>query len=107
MRRVMPGGAMPDLLAQVIEAHGGLARWQSVRHVQANVSVSGPFWAQRSVPKAALARLNVHLEPHVQRVTLHPWFDRRSSFTLTVQPETATITHEDGRGPEELDNPRG
>ena len=97
---------MTDLLTKVIEAHGGLDRWQAVRHLRAEVSFAGPFWTQRSVPTTALTRLVVEVEPHVQRATLRPWFDESDSFTLTVAPETATITHGDGRSTETLANPR-
>jgi hypothetical protein len=44
---------MNDLLAQVLESNGGLARWAEVDTLTARVTLGGPVWASRGWPQAA------------------------------------------------------
>jgi DNA-binding CsgD family transcriptional regulator len=38
------------LLAQVIEAHGGLGRWPEVTGISARMTIGGPFWQSKGQP---------------------------------------------------------
>ena len=37
---------MDELLSAVLDAHGGLDNWQSVRTLRVRFSRGGPFWGQ-------------------------------------------------------------
>jgi hypothetical protein len=41
---------MDDLLAQVIDAHGGLDRWSRRTGMTARMTIGGPFWAYKGQP---------------------------------------------------------
>ncbi|MDX6490377.1 MAG: hypothetical protein QOD43_622, partial [Gaiellaceae bacterium] len=40
-----------DLLASVLDAHGGLDRWARVDTITARLSIGGPFWGRKGWPK--------------------------------------------------------
>ena len=48
---------MDELLARVLDAHGGLERWSGLEALTARLSVGGPFWGLRGFPDAFLALL--------------------------------------------------
>src|ERR1700737_1346572 len=48
---------MDELLARVLDAHGGLERWSSLEALTARLSVGGPFWGLRGFPDAFLVLL--------------------------------------------------
>jgi hypothetical protein len=44
---------MPDLLATVIEAHGGLARWNQLDSVSARLIQGGALWTLKARPASS------------------------------------------------------
>jgi hypothetical protein len=38
---------MDELLAEVIDAHGGLDRWSRITGMTARMTIGGPFWAYK------------------------------------------------------------
>lgn len=56
-----------QFLAEVLEAHGGRDRWQSVKVIEASLSSGGFAFATHCQP-SALRGLQVSIEPHEQRV---------------------------------------
>jgi hypothetical protein len=50
---------MDDLLAQVLDAHGGLDHWRSRQSITARISYGGAFWAIKAGPNA---RVNESVE---------------------------------------------
>jgi hypothetical protein len=41
---------MDELLASVLDAHGGLESWNRLTKLTARLSLGGPFWADRGWP---------------------------------------------------------
>lgn len=92
-----------DLLKLAIEAHGGLARWNAFRGLEAEMSITGGIWhvkQQRDIFRHVVAAMDTQ----AQRVDLRPFKapDRHSFFT----PERVTIKSTDGRVLASRDNPR-
>jgi len=94
---------MSDLLNTVIEAHGGLARWNELDTVSARLTQGGVMWAikgQGDVLNDVFARASLHQE----RESHHPFGapNLRSSFT----PERVAIETTAGEVIEAMDQPR-
>jgi hypothetical protein len=94
---------MTDLLETVIEAHGGLERWNSLNSVSARLLQGGALWALKG-QAGVLDDVVVTASLHEERASHHPFgaADRHSSFT----PERVAIERDDGTVIEELDQPR-
>ncbi|MDT5233151.1 MAG: hypothetical protein QOI39_3651, partial [Mycobacterium sp.] len=96
---------MTDLLGSVLDAHGGLDRWQRATSLQANLSLGGPFWASKGWPDV-YADQRVTLDTRSLRIAFEPFPSpgRRSEFT--VAPERLDIVDGDGDVLESRHNPR-
>jgi hypothetical protein len=94
---------MSDLLETVIEAHGGLERWNQLDAVSARLIQGGALWALKGQP-GVLDDVFVRAGLHEERASHHPFGapDRRSSFT----PDRVTIATTAGDLLEALDQPR-
>ena len=97
---------MDELLSQVLEAHGGLDRWNQVTQITAHLSAGGPFWAGRGWPDI-LADTTVTLDAHREQITFAPFGvpERQSSFS--VDPERIVISNTSGDILDERNDPRG
>jgi hypothetical protein len=94
---------MADLLETVIEAHGGLERWNQLDAVSVHGVNGGVLWAlkgQAGVVDDVFVRASLHEE----RESHHPFGagDRRSAFT----PQRVAIETTAGEVVEALDQPR-
>jgi hypothetical protein len=94
---------MSDLLETVIEAHGGLERWNQLDRVSARLVQGGVLWAFKGQP-GVLDDVVVTASLHEERASHRPFGapDRRSSFT----PDRVAIETDDGAVVEALDQPR-
>jgi hypothetical protein len=94
---------MTDLLNTVIDAHGGLERWNQLDAVSARLLQGGALWELKGQP-GVLDDVFVRASLHAERESHHPFGapDRRSSFT----PERVAIETTAGDVLEELDQPR-
>jgi hypothetical protein len=94
---------MNDLLETVIEAHGGLERWNQLSSVSARLIQGGALWALKGQP-GVLDDVVVTTRLHEERVSHRPFgaSDRRSCFT----PERVSIETDAGAVLEALDQPR-
>ncbi|MEY4575766.1 MAG: hypothetical protein RL701_469 [Pseudomonadota bacterium] len=94
---------MSSLLAQVIEAHGGMDRWQALRSIDARVTLSGGLYTQKGFPEG-LTDVNVRIDPHQPDVSISPYgrFDRRGFFT----PERVWVEDRAGKLTEERSQPQ-
>jgi hypothetical protein len=94
-----------DLLDSVLDAHGGLANWDNVSAVTAEIAVGGPFWALRGQPDLA-PMLTVSMDAHREHITTTPFPgpDQRSVFD--VDPERLAIQTASGKVVEERADPR-
>jgi hypothetical protein len=92
-----------DLLATVLEAHGGLERWRQLDAVSARLVQGGAEWALKGhdgVLDDVFARASLHEE----RESHHPFGapDRRSAFT----PDRVAIETTHGDVVEAMEQPR-
>jgi hypothetical protein len=94
---------MNDLLEAVLEAHGGLERWNALSSVSARLTQGGALWALKGQP-GVLDDVVVTVNLHEQRASHRPFGapDRHSAFT----PERVAIETDDGTVVEALDRPR-
>ncbi|MBV9471375.1 MAG: hypothetical protein JO206_00305, partial [Solirubrobacterales bacterium] len=77
---------MDQLLASVLDAHGGLERWREVTRLTAELSTGGFFWAARGWPGAS-GRHTVTLDPQRQHVTLSSFPQDRLESVFETDPE--------------------
>jgi hypothetical protein len=94
---------MNDLLETVIEAHGGLERWNQLNSVSARLMQGGGLWALKG-QAGVLDDVVVTASLHEEKASHRPFgaADRHSSFT----PERVAIETGDGTVVEALDQPR-
>ena len=94
---------MSDLLETVIEAHGGLERWNRLDNVSARLIQGGALWELKGQP-GVLDDVVVTASLHEERASHRPFgaADRHSVFT----PERVAIETEGGNVVEALDQPR-
>src|ERR1700678_145018 len=87
------GRVMSDLLDTVIEAHGGLERWNELDAISARLIQGGALWDVKG-QGGVLADVFVRASLHQERESPHPFGagDRRSSFT----PQRVAIETTDG-----------
>jgi len=94
-----------QLLANVLDAHGGLQNWSRVSSLSAELVLGGPFWSQRGWPDAEL-RLTAQLDAQCEHITLAPFTAADRTSVFDVAPERLTIQGPDGEVVEERANPR-
>jgi hypothetical protein len=94
---------MGTLLENVVEAHGGLRRWNQLDAVSARLIQGGALWAMKG-HQGVLDDVFVRASLHQQRESHHPFGapDLRSSFT----PQHVAIETTAGDVIEKMDQPR-
>src|SRR5215510_13439535 len=83
-----------DLLARIIEAHGGMDRWKGYEKIEATIVSGGGFYSLKGTPQdSAPRRMTAWL--HEQRTSISPYgaSDQRAVST----PERTSIEKLDGR----------
>jgi hypothetical protein len=94
---------MADLLTTVLDAHGGLARWNTFSTITAHLEQGGILWAVKA--RAGLldsVRVTVNLRDETASHAPFGGPGRRSRFT----PDRVVIESETGAVQDELLNPR-
>jgi hypothetical protein len=102
---VAPTTHVDALLADVLDAHGGLENWDRTRTLTAKLSLGGPFWQFRGWPDVYEGQ-TVILETHREHITFTPFTAPDRTSVLDVAPERVTIRTGDGRVVEERLEPR-
>lgn len=94
---------MNALLAQVLEAHGGLARWKAHETLSAHLSQGGILWPMKG-KGGMLDEVDVTIDLRRQWTSHTPFgaADRRTAVT----PQRAAIETLDGSVIEAVDDPR-
>jgi hypothetical protein len=94
---------MTDLLDRLVEAHGGLQRWNELQTVTAHLAQGGAVWALKG-QQGVLDDVFITAKLHEERESHYPFgaAGRRSVFT----PERVAIETDDGTVVEALDQPR-
>src|SRR5690348_16606278 len=96
---------MDKLLSQVIEAHGGLARWSAVTGLTAHMTIGGPFWAAKGQP-AILGEQTVDLDARREHIGLTPFGGADWTLEFDAGPECVVVRDVEGDVVEERTDPR-
>jgi hypothetical protein len=92
---------MNDLLKLALEAHGGLERWNQVKSIKIQASITGAIWYVKSKPDC-LKNIVMTADVHTERViTEFPGQDKRSIF----EPNRIVMEKIDGTLIETRDDP--
>jgi len=94
---------MIPLLANAIEAHGGLDRWNAHKRLTATIVTGGDLWALKGVDQDQAPR-TLRIELHREWASVEPFGKpgQRTDFS----PERIAIIAADGRIVAERSNPR-
>lgn len=91
---------MKDLLTNIIDAHGGIDRWNSFQKVEATIVSGGAFWGMKGlVQDANPRRMTVSLHEEFASVTPFGAADQRTSFTPGRIAIEKARRHGGGRAP--------
>jgi hypothetical protein len=94
---------MTDLAAEVLEAHGGIARWNQFTKVEATIVTGGKLWAIKGQPQDDVPRrMAVALQRQWASVQPFGAPDQKTDFTA----DRIAIEKLDGRVVAELRSPR-
>jgi hypothetical protein len=96
---------MDKLLFQVIEAHGGLARWSAVTGITAHMTIGGPFWASKGQP-GILREQTVDLDARREHIGLTPFGGSDWTLEFSVDPEHVVVRDVEGDVVAERTDPR-
>lgn len=94
-----------DLLALVLGAHGGQARWGRYERMSLQLAVGGPFWVRKGWPDA-LSGVQVQLSTREQRISFTPFLQEGQVSDFRVAPERFAILDRRGAVVEKRDRPR-
>lgn len=94
---------MSNLRDLVIDAHGGLDRWNKVKSIQGDMSITGLLWARKGWPDA-LKDVHVTVDTTSQLTSYHPFTaaNKRSIY----RPDRTIVETLDGQILEERRSPR-
>ncbi len=95
---------MNDLLRNVLEAHGGLARWNTFSTLRVQIVTGGGLWALKGLTQDSAPRqMTVSLREEFASVTPFGQPNWRTSF----RPERMAIETLDGESGERTGKPAG
>ena len=82
---------MDDLLASVLDSHGGVDRWARVHTITARLSIGGPFWGRKGWPEIFGEQTTLEFDTRRQHIVVRPFngVDQRSVFD--VDPERIVV----------------
>jgi hypothetical protein len=94
---------MSELRDLVISAHGGIERWNKVKAIEGDMSITGALWARKGWPDV-LKNVRVIADAKSQWISYHPFIreDQRSSCL----PDRSVIETQDGKPIKDRKNPR-
>jgi hypothetical protein len=95
--------SMSELRDLVIDAHGGIERWNKVKTIEGDMSITGALWARKGWPDA-LKGVHVAADARDQWIGYRPFTGEglRSSYT----PDLTVIETRDGKPFKKRANPR-
>jgi hypothetical protein len=96
---------MTELLDSVIEAHGGLERWEQVAAIRWDMAIGGGFWAAKGWPDL-LAHETFTTRAHEQHTTIAPFGDSNRRAVWNGDLDTIRIESAEGELIESRDQPR-
>ncbi len=94
---------MSELRDLVIDAHGGIARWNKVKAIDGDMSITGLLWARKGWPDV-LQDVHVTVSTKIQSTSYRPFTapNKRSVY----QPDQTRIETLDGQVLQERRDPR-
>jgi hypothetical protein len=95
--RAMPASAASSgdtLLDKVLQAHGRLDAWKSVKRLDVKLTAKGPLFQLKHQP-AGLQDVTLRIDPHSPRVEISPFLKAGSRGIYT--PERVCIEDESGK----------
>lgn len=94
---------MSELLDLMIDAHGGIDRWNSVKAIDGDMAITGMLWARKGWPDA-LKNIHVTIDTRTQLTNYQPFIEpnQRSVF----RPDYTSIETLDGETLKERRGPR-
>jgi len=81
---------MADLLASVLDAHGGLDAWRSVEGITAAVTMGGPFWRRKGWPTPTV-EYTIDIDPRRLHAELSPFTAPDVTLRLDGDPERVEL----------------
>jgi hypothetical protein len=94
---------MNELLASIVEAHGGLDRWRRFNRVEATIVTGGAFWGMKNLTQDQdPRRMTVSL--HEERASVAPFGD--PDWHTEFTPDRIAILRGDGTVVAERHDPR-
>ena len=94
---------MLPLLANAIEAHGGLDRWNAHRRLTGTMVTGGDLWALKGIDQDQAPR-TIEIELHRERASVEPF--GKPGQRVEFSPGRVAIIAADGRLVAMRDNPR-
>ena len=94
---------MSELRDLVIDAHGGIARWNKVKTIKGDMSITGGLWARKGWPDALKAAC-VAATARDQWISYQPFTNEKLRSSCT--PDRTMIETLDGKPLRNRDNPR-
>ena len=91
---------MDALLSDVIDAHGGMARWSEINALTARLSIAGPIWASKGW-RDALVNETVEIDTRNERSVFTPFLVENRRSVFDAGPQRVTIETTDGQKIEE------
>jgi hypothetical protein len=94
---------MSDLMTLVLEAHGGVQRWQELKSLRVSASIGGAMWGMKG-QSDILKQVTAQIDCHQQHVVYQPFTapDRRVIF----EPQRTAIETTAGQLVAERQDPR-
>jgi hypothetical protein len=94
---------MSELRELVIDAHGGIDRWNKVKAIEGDMSITGAMWARKGWPDA-LKAVHVTADTKTQWISYRPFISDGMCSVCT--PDRTLIETLDGKPIKDRKNPR-
>jgi hypothetical protein len=94
---------MSELRDLVIDAHGGIARWNKVKTIEGDMSITGGLWARKGWPDV-LKNVHVTAAAGNQWISYQPFI--REGMRSSCTPDHTVIETLDGKPVKDRKNPR-
>src|ERR1700694_2304163 len=95
--------SMSELRDLVIDAHGGIERWNKVKAIEGDMSITGALWARKGWPDA-LKIVHVIADAKDQWISYQPFISE--SMRSSCVPDRSVIETHDGKPIKDRKNPR-
>ena len=95
--------SMSELGELVVDAHGGIERWNKVKAIEGDMSITGAMWARKGWPDA-LKAVRVTADTRYQWISYRPFISEGMCSVCT--PDRTLTETKDGKPIKDRKNPR-